>query len=600
MPEKPDCDELEQRVEALEEKLLLCRGIAEERQITATLLEIISSEKNLKKLMRKTTSLLRSWSGCSAVGVRLRDRHDFPYFETRGFPEEFVRAENNLCAIDEKNEPVRDSLGNFVLECMCGNVLSSRFDPSKPFFTDMGSFWTNSTTELFVDKSEAARQTWTRNRCNASGFESVALVPLRMEGETFGLLQFNDRHKGRFTEQRISLFESLATNLAMALAYRKAAAAAKEKQTEITKTNIELSLGLSEVFTALTEIASGNPAVRISETSELKPIAKLKHMVNMTAENLGEIVDLSHEFAMGLSEHFDVFNRVAQGDLAARVVGSSPMELLESLKSVTNETIESISEEIKERIKAEKEKRALEAKMYHAQKMEALGVLAASIAHDLNNLLMIIRAEATLILSAIDEQQPHVEKLKSIQEQVKNGARLVEQLLDFARTRGLETRPTNLAKLVEKTANLFASSLTDMTIHKNLEADTWKAEVDDAQIEQVLLNLYINAADAMPEGGDLYLQTENVIFEKDNPPSFNLKPGEYVKISVTDTGVGMDEDIRQRVFEPFFTTKEKGLGTGLGLASAFGIIKNHAGLIDVESKKGQGTTFHVYLPAVRK
>jgi signal transduction histidine kinase len=462
----------------------------------------------------------------------------------------------------------------------------------------MGSFWTNSTTALLGDNRQAVKEILTRNRCNVSGFESVALVPLRVGGETFGLLQFNDKQTGRFSEQHIALFERLATNVAMALAHRNAAAQAKEKQAEITNTSTALRHGLSEVFTALTDMASGNPAVRISETSELKLIAKLKHMVNITAKNLKEIVDLSHEFAMGLSEHFDVLNRVSQGDLAARVVGSSPIELLESFKGVTNKMIASISAEINDRIKAEREKRALEAKMYHAQKMEALSVLAASISHDINNLLMIIRAEASLMLSTIGGEHSHAEKLKSIEKQVKKGARLVAQLQGFAKAREPEIRPTNLADLVDKTADLFASSSTDMAIHKNLNAEIWKTAVDDAQIEQVLLNLYINAADAMPKGGNLYLQTENVAFGKDNPPLPNLEPGQYVRVSVTDTGVGMDENTRQRVFEPFFTTKEKGLGTGLGLASAFGIIKNHGGFIDVESKKGQGTSFHVYLPAV--
>jgi signal transduction histidine kinase len=597
MPDEATCDDLLLRVKELEEKLLLFKGIEEERHVTAMLLGRIATEKDLQKLMSTATSLLRSWSGCSAVGVRLRDGDDFPYFETRGFPEEFIRAENSLCAVDENKKPVRDSLDRPVLECMCGNVLLGRFDPSNPFFTKGGSFWTNSTTEFLAKTADSDGQTRTRNQCNAAGFESIALVPLRMGGETFGLLQFNDKKKGRFTKERIVLLENLATNLATALAHRKAVSEAKGNKEEITKTSKELSLGLSEVFTALREIASGNPTVRISETSELELVAKLKQLVNMTAEDLGEIVDLSHEFAMGLAEHFDVLHRVSQGDLSARVVGTSPVELLEYLKKETNKTIQSVSREMKERIKAEKEKRELEAQVFHSQKMEALGILAGGIVHDFNNMLMIIRAEATLMLHSTDLATTHREKIESIQEQVKKGGRLVEQLLGFAKVRKLEIEPTDLNTVLDKTADLFAGSRPTITIHRKYEKDLWLAQADKDQIEQVLLNLFFNAADAMPEGGKLYLETQNAVLNKEKLGLHNLIEGNYVKISTKDTGVGMDQETRQRIFEPFFTTKGQSHGTGLGLSSAYGIIKNHLGLIDVESIPRKGTTVHVYLPA---
>ena len=144
----------------------------------------------------QVTALLREWSGCEAVGIRLRQGDDFPYFETRGFPPEFVLAENRLCAVDAEGEIQRDSQGKPLLECMCGNVLCGRFDPAKPFFTAHGSFWTNCTSQLLASTTEADRQVRTRNRCNGQGYESVALVALRVSGETFGLLQLNDRRRG--------------------------------------------------------------------------------------------------------------------------------------------------------------------------------------------------------------------------------------------------------------------------------------------------------------------------------------------------------------------------------------------------------------------
>jgi CheY-like chemotaxis protein len=140
----------------------------------------------------------------------------------------------------------------------------------------------------------------------------------------------------------------------------------------------------------------------------------------------------------------------------------------------------------------------------------------------------------------------------------------------------------------------------EITIRGKYEENLWAAEVDQGQIEQALMNLYINAFQAMPGGGDLYVQTENIIIDENYIKPYKVEPGKYIKISVTDTGVGMDKITQQRIFEPFFTTREMGRGTGLGLASAYGIVKNHDGFINVYSEKGKGTTFNIYFPASEK
>jgi signal transduction histidine kinase/ActR/RegA family two-component response regulator len=246
------------------------------------------------------------------------------------------------------------------------------------------------------------------------------------------------------------------------------------------------------------------------------------------------------------------------------------------------------------------EKKKLEAQYLQAQKMEAVGTLAGGVAHDFNNLLMGIQGHASLMLLELDPGHPHYKMLKSIEEQVKSGADLTWQLLSFARGGKFEVKPTDLNAIMKKTSTMFGRTRKEISIQSNLQQDLWPVEVDRGQIEQVLLNLYVNAWQAMPGGGSLFLETKNVVLDEQYRKPFYIKPGNYARISVTDTGVGMDEKTQKRVFEPFFTTKEMGRGTGLGLATAYGIIKGHGGIINVYSEKGHGATFTIYLPASEK
>jgi len=246
------------------------------------------------------------------------------------------------------------------------------------------------------------------------------------------------------------------------------------------------------------------------------------------------------------------------------------------------------------------EQKRLETQLQQAQKMESVGTLAGGIAHDFNNLLMGILGRTSLISADVDSFHPHTEHLKEIEKYVKSAADLTKQLLGFARGGRYVVKPTELNELIKNQNQMFGRTQKNINIQEKYEKDLWVVEVDRKQIEQVLLNLYVNSWHAMPGGGNLYIQTENIVIDEFFNRTYHVEPGKYVKISVTDTGVGMDKATQQKIFDPFFTTKEMGRGTGLGLASAYGIIKNHNGFIDFYSKKGEGTTFNIYLPASEK
>ncbi|MCK4467023.1 MAG: PAS domain S-box protein [Desulfobacterales bacterium] len=253
------------------------------------------------------------------------------------------------------------------------------------------------------------------------------------------------------------------------------------------------------------------------------------------------------------------------------------------------------------------ERKWLEKQLRYAQKMESIGTLAGGVAHDFNNLLMAILGNTALMLLNTDPASPDYNKLKNIEKQVESGATLTAQLLGYARKGRYEVRPISLNRLVEETSDAFGRTRKEITIHRELAEDLFAIEADEGQIEQLLLNLFMNAADAMstradgaagrPGGGDLILKTINATHNDIKSKLYYVKQGNYILLTVTDTGIGMDKETAERIFEPFFTTKEMGRGTGLGLASVYGIIKGHSGYIEVESRKGRGTTFSVYLPA---
>ena len=202
----------------------------EEREVSAEFLRIANESNGTEDLTRMATTFFQRLSGCEAVGIRLHDGDDYPYYEVSGFPQEFILAENSLCFRDPSGEILLDKAGNPVMDCMCGNVICRRFDPSKPFFTSNGSFWTNSTSELLSSTSEEDRQFRTRNRCHGEGYESVALIPLRLGETRMGLLQLNDRQGGRFSPEKIALWERLADYLAVALAKFRADEALQQSE----------------------------------------------------------------------------------------------------------------------------------------------------------------------------------------------------------------------------------------------------------------------------------------------------------------------------------------------------------------------------------
>jgi signal transduction histidine kinase len=211
-----------------------------------------------------------------------------------------------------------------------------------------------------------------------------------------------------------------------------------------------------------------------------------------------------------------------------------------------------------------------------------------------------IQGHTSLLLLEIDSKHPHYPDLKKIEKAIQEGAELTSQLMGYARKGRYQSRSIAVNEIIENTSRTFQKMKKEITIHRELTQRPHTIEADQSQMEQMLLNLYINAADAMPHGGDIYLKTKNVTHRDIKSKLYEPRPGKYVRLTISDKGVGMDKKIQHRIFDPFFTTKKTGRGTGLGLASVYGIVKSHEGYINAESKKGRGATFFIYLPAAEK
>jgi len=270
------------------------------------------------------------------------------------------------------------------------------------------------------------------------------------------------------------------------------------------------------------------------------------------------------------------------------------------IKPLDMDRMMTLIREMGRRRQLEEERRRLEVRLEQTRRMETIGTLAGGIAHEFNNLLMGIEGNAYLIREQVDPNHPYYHELYNIEENVKKGAELTRQLLGFAGVGKYDVRPTDLNKLVKKNFQMFCRTKRGLKVYAEYQEDISAVDVDRGQINQVFLNLFTNAFQAMPAGGDLYIETRNVTLNDEYVKPFDAEPGDYVFISITDTGAGIEDALQQRIFDPFFTTRGIGRGIGLGLASVYGIIKNHRGFIDFYSKKGEGTTFNIYLPASDK
>ncbi|MGJ5818736.1 PAS domain S-box protein [Paludibaculum fermentans] len=562
-----------------------------EQEWSVSFLRLLNRAGSLDELVRSVIDFLLSITAVESAAIRLREEDRFPYLHSSGLPDALK------CPWDS---PFQQTFEDPRLLCLCGAVLSSQVDHSHPHlrpdgFTAEGSFYTScSPAESRFEPGDAIRL---RPNCPLKAFESLALIPFRFGGRTLGLLQFGDRNPGRLEGRLIPLLERLAASLAIALEQRLAQAALRENEeryrmiSENTGDVIWLYDLAAECFTYISPSArrfSGLPleaSMRRSLEQVLSPrsydVARRKLNQRIAEIESGDLT------AVHAVDEFEQI-RAGGGLVDTEVVTTLLLNAQGRVHKILG-----VSRDITER-------KQTEARLMQAQKMESVGRLAGGVAHDFNNQLTVINGYSQLILATLPAGSPlrsHVEQIYAAGERA---ASLTKQLLAFSRKQMMNLQSLNLNQVVLSLQPMLTRLVgEDVEVRVIESPGRAVVKADLHQMEQVIMNLAVNARDAMPAGGVLLIETSHVDWYElaliDHP---DRRPGRFVRLAVGDTGHGMDEPTRTRIFEPFFTTKEVGKGTGLGLSMVQGVVSQCGGIIEVRSTPGAGATFEIYLPAV--
>ena len=568
----------EEALESLEQKT--DHGTTELLKINKRLQQEISYRKRAEKTTRTLFSIT------NAINTT-KDLKDL-YASIHSILGEVIDVTNFYIAIYHKDEK-RVSFPYFVDQFDSNNVYTDRFSEENSL---TGTVITTK-KPVFLNELELKQRGEERSIVGTVPTAWVG-VPLKINSEVIGVMAaqaYEQHHVFDILDQEVLV--SVSDQVALAIERKRneqAIIASEEKHRNIIECikdgyyEFNIKGNLIYVNQAISQMLGYSP-------NELLGMTTTEFMSEKTVTMLNES-----------------FNNILETETPGKVV---ELELLrkdgdiryaETVVSVTRgknnqpKGYRGIARDTTQRKTTEKSQKELEKKLQQSQRLESLGTLAGGIAHDFNNLIMGIQGQADIMRNNISKEHPHYEKLASIKQYLDNAAGLTTRLLGFARGGKYEVQPVDLNSIVEQNIQMFGRTKKEITINSYLENFLKPIEADSNQIQQVLMNLLVNAGQAMPEGGTITIETSQVFVGKDKALLDDIQSGLYIQLTVSDTGKGIEEEAINKIFDPFFTTKSIGQGTGLGLAMAYGIISNHSGSISVESRLNQGSTFTILLP----
>lgn len=530
--------------------------------------------------LKGVTKMLLDFAGCDQVLLRLAERERLFLCEARQDREPLVRAEVLSSTHNEKGEAIPCRGVKTVLEHLCRKIVSGDFDPSLPFFTPKGSFWTGDMEKALSALAEADGVADEEGPFFGWEYRSLAMIPLVVGEKNLGLLQFADRRMDIFSAKDLEFYEGIGQMVGVALAHRQVQVELRERIKELT---------------CLMGIAHVDSRPGVSQKEVLQDIAELLPPAWLYPEAAAARITLDER-----SYETPRFPKVRQMLSAQIVLGEERRGVVEvgylEEKGEQDEgpflkeersLIDAVAKEIAliiERRQVEEEKSRLQEQLMHADRLATIGQLAAGVAHELNEPLGGILGFAQLAKKGDGLPQQARTDIEKIEAASLHAREVVRKLLIFARQVPAKKTLVPLNKVVEEGLAILTSRCAKEGIElvRDLAPDLPEITADPAQLTQVLVNLAVNAIQAMPKGGRLIIRTRE-------------EPGQ-VLLGVEDTGIGMSEEVKGKLYLPFFTTKEVGQGTGLGLPVVHGIVTAHGGTIRVNSEPGKGSRFEVRLP----
>lgn len=679
------------------------------RDMGVKTLQILNEPDDLNDLLQRLVSMFKESTDFDAVGIRLQSGNRFPYVVQEGFSSDFLASDNDLVDRDADGNPLLDEEGHMRLRCTCGLVLSGKTDPASPLFTTGGSCWTNDALALTnLPSGEDPRQ-MPLNRCIRDGFASIALVPIRNQNQIFGLLQFNDRRKDRFSLETLQILEGIAAHIGEALTRKRVEQdyrilfhemlegfAVHEIVCDAQGQPIDYRfLAMNPAFERLTGLSArdlvgktvlealpqterywietfgkvaltGEPAFFEQYSATLdrhfevtafrnapnqfacifdditarKRAEAERERLNRAIEQSGETIVItdaagtilyvnpaftqtsgySQEEAVGQnprilqSERHDrefyremwetlnagdtwegqIVNKSKNGELYTEQASISPVR--DAAGRVVN--FVAVKRDITSQLADQEEKENLQTQLLQAQKMESIGRLAGGVAHDFNNMLQAILGYTEMALEQVDPNLPLHHDIREIQKAARRSALLTRQLQTFARKQAAVPKVIDINMAIEGMVGMLRRMVGDkIRLEWKTEENLHFVRMDPGQFDQIVTNLCVNARDAVGESGHIILSARNVALgHAVRGMHGGIEAGSYVRLTIADNGCGMTQDLIDQIFEPFFTTKKAGQGTGLGLATVYGIVKQNRGGIRVRSAPGEGSTFQIFLP----
>ncbi len=617
---------------------------AEKRQeLENRLLKTLNSGDEISGVVRRIPALMREYMEIEAVGVRLRVGEDFPYLESEGFSEQFLQPEQSLLTHDDKGKILRDRTGKPVMACICGAVISRKTDPSLPFFTDGGSFWTNDASAFSASVSPEAFQGPLRGRCIRENYESLAIIPLKSGEEIIGVLQLNDRRRDSFDLSLIEYFEGIAASIGIALSRKEAEKRVSTSEAKFRHIYEQAFEGIFQA-TPTGKLININPSLARmhgyqSPEEMVSAINSIGHQLYVDPEDrvkYRKIIETQGFIERWETRMYQKDGNIIWVSISAHAIKGSSGEILHYEGMVENIThrreaevslrnalteLEGKNQELESAYREQKESQK---KIIQQEKMASIGQLAAGVAHEINNPMGFIISnlnslnkylaripEFIKIQSEVIDQLSRnadehrqtavngaaesrralkidyiVEDSQSLIKESLDGAdrvkRIVQDLKNFSRIDEPEYSLADLNKTMESTLNIVWNELKYKAAVKKEYGDMPMTLCNAGQLGQVFMNILLNAAQSIEEFGEIAVRT--------------FRDGKDACVTISDTGCGIPEDQLGRIFEPFYTTKEIGKGTGLGLSIVYDIVKKHEGDIEVTSEPGKGTTFIIKVP----